>query len=135
MKYTIKEINTEYVKVEYEDGSNAQVPIRKGQSNYDIRFNIKAFSTTTHTPYDNTSDVPIAINFQGDTEDDLTVKNEYTYKDIRAAKYPQFGEQMDAAFKSRKGDNTMQNVIDAEIQAVKDKYPKDDTKYSDSDFF
>ena len=61
MKYTIKEINTEYVKVEYEDGSNAQVPIRKGQSNYDIRFNIKAFSTTTHTPYDNTSDVPLSL--------------------------------------------------------------------------
>lgn len=133
MKYTVKEVNTLFIKVEYEDGSNAQVPIAKGQTSNDIRFNIKNWSNSTHIPFDKVSDVPLAVDFAGDTDDDLTVANEYNYKEIREVKYPNLGDQMDAAYKARLGDTSEQTTIDAAIKAVKDKYPKDDTKYTDSD--
>ena len=133
MKYTITEIGTGQIKVTYEDGSNAEIPIQKGQSNEGIRMNVKMWSGTAFTPFDSTSDVPVALNFAGDTEDDLTTPNEYDYKAIRAAKYPAFGDQLDAAYKARLGDTSEQTTVDAAIAAVKTKYPKDDTKYTDSD--
>jgi len=38
--------------------------------------------------------------------------------------YPSIGDQLDAAFKARLGDTADQEVIDAEILAVKARYPK-----------
>ena len=133
MKYTITEVGTGQIKVTYEDGSNAAIPIQKGQSNEEIRMNVKIYSGAAFIPFDSTSSVPVALNFAGDTEDDLTTPNEYEYKEIRAAKYPAFGDQLDATYKARLGDTSEQTTIDAAIKAVKEKYPKDATKYTDSD--
>jgi hypothetical protein len=43
---------------------------------------------------------------------------------LRASEYPSLGDQADAAFKSRQGDNSQQLAIDTIIEAVKAKYPK-----------
>ena len=43
---------------------------------------------------------------------------------LRIGEYPAIGDQMDAAFKARQGDNSQQVAIDAAIEAVKAKYPK-----------
>lgn len=42
----------------------------------------------------------------------------------RLAEYPSLGDQMDAAFKTRQGDNSQQLALDTMIEAVKIKYPK-----------
>ena len=43
---------------------------------------------------------------------------------LRALEYPSLGDQADAAFKARQGDDSQQLAIDTLIQAVKVKYPK-----------
>ena len=133
MKYTVTEVTISQIKVDYENGSKAEIPISKTDTNEMIRFSIKTYSGSQSLPYDKTTDVPIAVNFAGDTEDDLSTANEYDYKQIRQFKYPAEGDQLDAAYKARLGDTSEQTTIDAAIAAVKTKYPKDDTKYTDSD--
>jgi hypothetical protein len=43
---------------------------------------------------------------------------------LRIGEYPSLGDQADAAFKARQGDNSQQLAIDTIIEAVKAKYPK-----------
>lgn len=43
---------------------------------------------------------------------------------LRASEYPSLGDQADAAFKARQGDDSQQLAIDTIIEAVKAKYPK-----------
>ena len=44
----------------------------------------------------------------------------------RLGEYPSIGDQLDAAFKARHGDDTDQAKIDEQIARVKQKYPKSD---------
>ena len=44
--------------------------------------------------------------------------------ELRMSEYPGLGDQADAAFKARQGDNSQQLAIDTLIEAVKAKYPK-----------
>jgi hypothetical protein len=44
--------------------------------------------------------------------------------ELRMSEYPSLGDQADASFKSRQGDNSQQLAIDTLIEAVKAKYPK-----------
>ena len=60
MKYTVKEINTTSVKVEYEDGSWADVPIEKGMSKDAISKNCDQWYNPP-SPFDKTSDVPLTV--------------------------------------------------------------------------
>jgi hypothetical protein len=48
------------------------------------------------------------------------------YKEFRRAEYPSVGDQLDAAYKVRHGDNSEQIEIDAKIAEVKARYPKSD---------
>ena len=43
---------------------------------------------------------------------------------MRSAEYPSVGDQLDAAYKARQGDDDEQIAIDKLINKVKDKYPK-----------
>ena len=61
MKYTITEVKTSQVKVEYENGSTAEILIDKAQTNLDIRHNIKLYSGTNFTAFEQISDVPLLI--------------------------------------------------------------------------
>ena len=110
MKYTVTEVTTSQIKVDYEDGTKSEIPLNKGMSAEAIRYNIQAWSGSRYTPFDSTSDVPIAVNFAGDTEDDLSTPNEYDYKEMRQFKYPAIGDQMDAAYKVRLGDTSEQTL-------------------------
>tara|TARA_S200002703_G_scaffold155626_1_gene159989 strand:+ start:938 stop:1333 length:396 start_codon:yes stop_codon:yes gene_type:complete len=46
------------------------------------------------------------------------------YKDKRKAEYPDIGDQLDALWKNYNGDSTDADLIKAQIDAVKTKYPK-----------
>jgi len=44
----------------------------------------------------------------------------------RSGEYPSIEEQLDAAFKARRGDFAEQDMLDNRIQQTKEKYPKSD---------
>jgi len=48
------------------------------------------------------------------------------YAAMRRSEYPSIEEQLDAAYKARRGDITEQAELDNRIEQVKDKYPKSD---------
>ena len=52
---------------------------------------------------------------------DPTGKN---YASMRRSEYPSVGDQLDAAYKARQGDDAEQIALDDLISEVKDKYPK-----------
>jgi len=50
--------------------------------------------------------------------------HEDKYAAMRRADYPSVEEQLDAAYRSRQGDNTKQLEVDEKIRRVKEQYPK-----------
>jgi hypothetical protein len=52
--------------------------------------------------------------------------HEARYAAKRRAEYPPVGEQLDAAYQARRGNNAKQIEIDRWIREVKEKYPKTD---------
>lgn len=133
MKYKVTELTTSSMKVEYDDGKWSNIPIAKTDTEIALRSRAAEYYNVPATPYDKVSDIPLALNFEGDTSDDLTTPITFNYKQARAISYPDIGDQLDAAYKVRLGDSSEQTAIDAKIKAVKEKYPKDDKTYSYSD--
>ena len=122
MKYTVKEITTTSVKVEYENGSWAVVPIEKGQTKDIISQKCTSFNQEPN-PWDKTTDVPLTV---GETVDyDTTPEDaDVDYQKARLEHYPRIEKQMDAAYWARQGDDTQQKEVDTAIQLVKDTIPK-----------
>lgn len=123
MKATVKEITVTTVKVEYEDGSFAVVPIEKGDDKATVISKCNSWNYTPE-PYDSESDIPVAV---GDVLEFNEVEIEDPNVDYRAARlehYPRLEKQMDAAYWARQGDDTQQKTVDAEILNVKTKIPK-----------
>ena len=54
--------------------------------------------------------------------------HEEEYASMRAAAYPSVEEQLDAAYRARQGDNSMQLEIDERIRRAKEQYPKSEDK-------
>ena len=48
------------------------------------------------------------------------------YAAMRRSEYPSIEEQLDAAFKARRGDFSEQEQLDNRIEQIKNKYPKSD---------
>ncbi|MEA2094223.1 MAG: XkdW family protein [Pseudomonadota bacterium] len=51
---------------------------------------------------------------------------EAEYASLRKAEYPNIGEQLDAAYQARQGNDAKQIEIDEKIRLIKEKYPKSD---------
>ena len=122
MKATVKEITVSTVKVEYEDGTYALVPIEKMQNKEAITQTVSSYNHTIE-PFDKVSDVPVSVGEVLEvtgSSDDVDVD----YRDARLAHYPRVNRQMDAAYWAREGDDTQQKAVDAEILNVKTKIPK-----------
>ena len=126
-KATIKEVTVDTLTVEYEDGSVAIVPINKNWNDLELNSQIFAYYNP-RLSYDTVESVPVKA---GDviekripeTEGDQT----YDYKEARKYHYPKSGEQWDAAYWSRQGDDSFQKLVDAKIKLVKDTIPKSGT--------
>jgi len=52
--------------------------------------------------------------------------HEQEFADMRRAEYPSVGEQLEAAYEARQGNNAMQLEVDEKIRLVREKYPKSD---------
>ena len=130
MKYTVKEITTTSVKVEYENGTWADVPIEKGMDKDTISQNCDQWDNPPQ-PFDTVSDVPLTV---GETVEWIHNSEDLDadYRDARKEHYPRLEKQFDALYWARQGDDTQLKEVDAAIQHVKDTIPKTWTgKYSE----
>jgi len=148
IQYTIREISTSSVTVDYDDGSWAVVPINSLMTRQDIEVLIGDFQPKNG--FNSVDDVPFSVGESGEcltsfdrllkTKQEEILKEEeeeknrlFTYSEIRAQNYPPLGDQLDALYWARQGDDTILQQIDQEIQNVKSQYPKDMTPMTKED--
>jgi len=127
-KAKITGITTDTISVEFPDKSIALVPTSKGQSLQDITTTIFQFWDPSEK-WGNASDLPIKI---GDEVTPIVEDKVLDYQETRALLYPSLGDQFDAAYWARQGDDTQQKNIDAKIKLVKEKVEKGKT-YKESE--
>ena len=133
MKYKITELSTQEMKVEYEDGSWASIPSTAGATKVDYLIQIQNMLPTS------ASDVPISehpmkIGDEGVVGEGIPADEqpdyEWKWDGARAVNYPSYSVQLEALYDARKGDNTKLDAIDAHIEMVKTKFPKDSKIWS-----
>lgn len=127
MKWKITDLNSSWFKVEYEDGSWAQIPVNSVSSKRDYEISIEQFAPKTAVT--DTDTLPIKVADEG-TVGGYTVDPEegaakYTYTAAREFMYPTLGDQFGAMYKARGGDDTEQKAIDTNIGLIKAKFPTD----------
>ena len=125
MKYEIKEVATSSIKVEYGDGSWANVPIHDTMTKNDIVAAIDAYATKLG--FSSISDIPLSVGDTGEStdRDPEAEKKDLTYAIARSRIYPERGDQWDALYWQRKGDDSHLAKIDEAIADTKAKWPKD----------
>ena len=82
------------------------------------------------SPRDKVENLVIPLNEWQDTDDYIKID----YKQARRETYPTIAEQLDALYWARQGDDTKQKAIDDEIKVIKDRYPKDMTPFTLSEW-
>ena len=131
-QYTVREVTPSAITVDFDNGQWASFNITKGSSKAFLEDVIRSYHGEREG-YDSVDDVPLkkgdsnTIMTQGEFNADQKTKRdaeEYTYATIRPFHYPSLGDQLDALYWSRKGDNTSLDAIDTKITSVKAEYPK-----------
>lgn len=130
MKFKIKEVTTDSVKVEFEDSSWAVVPIQKGQSKSAIITDINLYGNKRE-PFEKVNDVPVTVSDEW-IDTSAVEPTEVDYKGARRQHYPSIGHQMDSLYWAREGDDTNLKAVDVLIKEVKTKIPKG-TSYKEED--
>ena len=125
MKFTVKEKTKSTVSIEYEDGSTAVIPVAKGFTKDEIRAQAAYFNNAV-SEFDSIDDVPVSVGEELEAEADAATEavTDATYSEARKKHYPTVGQQLDALYWGRNGDDTQQIAIDASIKLVKDTIPK-----------
>ena len=124
MKFKIKEVAVDQIKVDYDDGSHAIVPVRKGMNEDQIFEVIEAFNSI-NTAFDKVEDVPVKVD---DTWHEAKIEEEQrlNYVQARSAAMPDHYEFFHADYLARKGDNSYHVKIDERIEKIYKKFPKGD---------
>ena len=127
INYTIREVTTNTITVDYEGGSYAQIPIQSSWTKEQIENFI--FEFAPKPAFESTETVPFAVGETGSVKSLAEVQAEkdaklLTYKELRTVAYPSIGDQLDALYWARKGDTTELDALDAQIQQIKIDYPK-----------
>tara|TARA_Y100000004_G_scaffold192380_1_gene252801 strand:+ start:1132 stop:1566 length:435 start_codon:yes stop_codon:yes gene_type:complete len=127
MKFTVREVGTHSVTVDFEDGSWAEVPYSEGLTcKADLIRLIHTFSPRLHT-------LPAEYVTAGEELDSLIIddaderveeEEPITYQQMRQELYPSRGDQLDALYWARKGDSSHLEEIDKAIEEVKSQIPK-----------
>lgn len=132
ISYTIREVQEHQLIVDYADGSWAVVPIAAGMSKEQIEDGIGQFSGQVQ--FASLADVPFEKGDQGVvlSKEEVTAAAQeagksrlLNYAELRQLVYPSLGDQLDAAYWSRQGDDTAQQEIDQSIAETKAMFPKD----------
>ena len=126
MKFKITNKAVEWLKVEYEDGSWAQIPSVAGLSKNDWHQLIKDYAPKTRV--EKLEDIPWNIGDEEDTDTDITEYPSYSYEAARWALYPTSEELTLALYESRQGNNTPLTNYDTKMTEVNTLVPVDDNK-------
>lgn len=149
IKYTVREISTSSITVDYSDGSWAIVPIHSAMSKQEIEDRIGDFNPIS-SQFISVEDIPFNVGDSGESTSlserkliekiEQKEKNEaeqnriLTYEDFRLLNYPLLGDQLDALYWARQGNDTFLKEIDKTIQSVKDQFPKDMEPITQSEY-
>ena len=140
MKFKIVAMDTTSMKVEYSDGTWAEVPSQLGaEKEYYLRA-IHNLQPKSVTPV-SLKDHPMKIGDEGVCGEGIPEEfvhtedvTEIDYGAARLMAYPTVERQLEALYDVRiKKDDTKQKAIDGHIAIVKAKFPVDDTTYSRQD--
>lgn len=139
VQYTVREISTSSITVDYADGSWAIVPIHSAMSKQDIEDLIGNFQPSANQ-FNSVDDIPFNVGDSGtaksfvqkelerkqieEQQNEESKNRLLTYRDLRSLNYPSLGDQLDALYWARQGDNTVLQQIDEDIENVKAQYPK-----------
>ena len=124
MKFKIKEVSVNQIKVDYDDGSHAVVPIRKGMNEAQIFEVVEAFNTIDKD-FAKVEDVPVKVD---DAWHEVKLEEEpkLNYIQARSAALPDHQEFFHADYLARKGDDSYHKKIDERIEKIYKKFPKGD---------
>ena len=138
MQFTVREIHTNYVVVDFQDGSWAQVPYQESMNGNREKL-IEAISDYAPKPTVSwINEVPLTVGEVVDhvnVEEDDTEEAVLDYKEMRASLYPTVGDQLDAVYWANKGINEPQEQIFKDIEEVKRVVPKDITPMTKTAFY
>lgn len=126
MKFKITNKAVEWLKIEYEDGSWAQIPSVGGLSKTEWHHLINSYAPRPRC--EKLSDIPWEIGEEEDTTTDLEPAPTYSYEAARLYLYPSDIELMLAEHEARKGNTGPINVIDKHITDILTLVPVDESK-------
>ena len=126
MKFKITNKAVEWLKIEYEDGSWAQIPSRAGLTKNGWHDLIKEYAPKPRV--EKLEDIPWNIGDEGDTDTDTTVYPDYSYESTRFMLYPTAEELTTALYESRQGNNTPITNYDTKMANVNTLVPVDENK-------
>ena len=116
MKFKITNKAVEWLKVEYEDGSWAQIPSIKGWSKTDWHHVINSYAPKGRV--ETLDEIPWNIGDEEDTETDLSIEPVYSYENARWYLYPSMEVQLLAMYEMRKGNDIPINNVDKLLQTL-----------------
>ena len=125
MKFTIKKVSVNSIDVEFENGYIAHVLTIKGQSKKEIINLIDSYNNV-YPEWNSINDIPVKV---GDVleKEVVTTDENVNYIEARKHHYPGIGNQLDALYWEREGDDTYRKAHDVRIKNIKDKITKDKT--------
>jgi hypothetical protein len=126
MKFKITNKAVEWLKVEYEDGSWAQIPSVAGLSKNAWHQLIKDYAPKPRV--EKLEDIPWNIGDEEDTDTDITEYPSFSYEAARWALYPSSEELTLALYESRKGNNIPITNYDKKLTDVNNLIPVDNSK-------
>jgi hypothetical protein len=132
MDYTITKVETDKITVTYADKSWAVIPLVKGLLKEELQTLIATFAPKEYES--SVSDIPLKEGDTGNTTTDQAVAApKYGYQQVREIHYPTIGNQLDAMYWARQGDDTKQKAYDVYINEIKTKIPKDEKEYTEEE--
>ena len=148
MRYTVTDVTTSHILVDFDNGKKALVPIQAGWDKERIEEEISKYVPSTPKVRESFADVtsvPISVgdtntieSYKNVRDNKIKAKQEealkkveedkkksesqlVSYTAVRSAMYPSIGDQLDALYHAGVFPEEMAN----KIKEVKDKYPKD----------
>ena len=128
MKFKVTEFKDGVMTVEYGNGQHASISIPDDAQKGNVVQLIHDFGPKTLLANDK---FPLTVGKEEDL-DDYKNRNAMPveallvdYKQARKDSYPQIGDQLDALYWAREGDDSKLTAVDNQIKAIKARYAKD----------
>ena len=148
MKYTVTDVTTSHILVDFDNGKKALVPIQGGWDKERIEEEISKYVPSTpkvRESFADISSIPISVGDTNTIESYKVVRDNkikaqqeevfkkaeedkkksesqlVSYTAVRSAMYPSIGDQLDALYHA----GVFPEEMASKIREVKEKYPKD----------